>query len=49
MTTTIKDMLNALATLLGAATYNGCLDARKPVPVPVPINQAQPRLPVRHR
>lgn len=35
MTTTIKEMLNALATLLGANAYNDYLDAQQPVPVPV--------------
>ncbi|WP_156107610.1 hypothetical protein [Alcanivorax nanhaiticus] len=31
MTTTKRDLLNALATLLGATTYNDCLDARMPI------------------
>lgn len=34
MTTTKKDLLSALATLLGATTYNGCLDARIPSVAP---------------
>lgn len=34
MTTTKKDLLSALATLMGATTYNGCLDARTPAVAP---------------
>ena len=46
MTTTMKEMLNALATLLGANTYNDYLDARQPVPVriqPTPEQRSQRR------
>ena len=44
MTTAMKEMLHALATLLGADTYNGYLETRQPAPVPVPIRtDRQPR------
>ena len=46
MTTTIKQMLNALATLLGANAYNDYLDAQQPVPVPV---RQQPPKHQKHR
>lgn len=46
MTTTMKEMLDALAALLGATTYNGYVEARKPVLVP--IRQEPPRPPERY-
>lgn len=35
MTTTLKELMHALATLLGATHYNDYLEARQPVLVPI--------------
>ncbi len=39
MTTTIKELMHALATLLGANSYNDYLESRQPVPVPIKPTQ----------
>lgn len=42
MTTTLKEMLHALATLLGCTRYNDYLDPRQPATIQVKATRPQP-------
>ena len=42
MTTTLKEMLHAMATLLGCTRYNDYLDPRQPATIQVKAAHPQP-------
>ncbi|MCK0155163.1 hypothetical protein MWU49_15720 [Alcanivorax sp. S6407] len=47
MTTTIKEFMHALATLLGGSRFNDYLEAKQPVPIPIKV--APPQHPDHYR